>query len=46
MIVGHKIPAGTGMRVYQDLIVGSKIDYERMTQKNQETEETIESVSN
>ena len=46
VIVGHKIPAGTGMRDYQDLIVGSKVDYQKMTEKNKEAEETIESLSN
>ncbi len=46
VIVGHKIPAGTGMRDYQELIVGSKVDYQRLTENNEETEETVESVSN
>ena len=27
VIVGHRIPAGTGMRDYDDIIVGSKEDY-------------------
>jgi len=27
VIVGHKIPAGTGLRVYNDIIVGSKEEY-------------------
>jgi DNA-directed RNA polymerase subunit beta' len=27
VIVGHKIPAGTGMREYDDIIVGSKEEY-------------------
>ncbi len=30
VIVGHLIPAGTGGRIYQDLIVGSKDDYEAL----------------
>ena len=30
VIVGHKIPAGTGMRRYDDIIVGSKEDLENM----------------
>jgi DNA-directed RNA polymerase subunit beta' len=30
VIVGHKIPAGTGLREYEDLIVGSKEEYEEM----------------
>jgi len=28
VIVGHKIPAGTGLREYDDLIVGSREEYE------------------
>ncbi|MDR0970452.1 MAG: DNA-directed RNA polymerase subunit beta' [Lentimicrobiaceae bacterium] len=28
VIVGHKIPAGTGLRDYDDLIVGSRAEYE------------------
>lgn len=28
VIVGHKIPAGTGLREYEDLIVGSQEDYD------------------
>ena len=31
VIVGHKIPAGTGLREYDSLIVASKEDYQRMT---------------
>ena len=30
VIVGHRIPAGTGMRDYEDIIVGSKKEYEEM----------------
>ncbi len=30
VIVGHKIPAGTGLREYEDIIVGSKEEYEAM----------------
>ena len=33
VIVGHKIPAGTGMPVFQKLIVGNKADLERMSSK-------------
>ena len=29
VISGHLIPAGTGLKEYQDLVVGSKEDYER-----------------
>ena len=31
VIVGHRIPAGTGMRNYEKIIVGSKEEYEQMT---------------
>lgn len=34
VIVGHKIPAGTGNRQYDDIIVGSIEDYERMIAKS------------
>ncbi|MBE0648341.1 MAG: DNA-directed RNA polymerase subunit beta' [Bacteroidales bacterium] len=30
VIVGHLIPAGTGLREYEDLIVGSKEEYENL----------------
>ncbi len=30
VIVGHKIPAGTGLKRWDDVIVGSKEDYEEM----------------
>ncbi|MEX0275094.1 MAG: DNA-directed RNA polymerase subunit beta', partial [Flavobacteriaceae bacterium] len=30
VIVGHKIPAGTGMRDYQNIIVGSKEEYDEI----------------
>lgn len=30
VIVGHLIPAGTGLREYDDLIVGSKDEYEKL----------------
>ncbi|MFO8234812.1 MAG: DNA-directed RNA polymerase subunit beta' [Bacteroidales bacterium] len=33
VIVGHKIPAGTGNRDYEDIIVGSIEDYEKMIKK-------------
>ncbi len=28
LIVGHKIPAGTGLKEYQNVIVGSKKEFE------------------
>ena len=36
VIVGHKIPAGTGMRMYDHLLVGSKEALEEMEQQKQE----------
>ncbi|THD66420.1 DNA-directed RNA polymerase subunit beta' [Robertkochia marina] len=37
VIVGHKIPAGTGMRDYDNIIVGSKEEYEEiMASKRQQ----------
>jgi DNA-directed RNA polymerase subunit beta' len=39
VIVGHKIPAGTGLREYEDIIVGSKEEYDAvMGIKESETE--------
>ena len=36
VIVGHRIPAGTGMRRYETIIVGSKEEFEEMTKEKQE----------
>lgn len=33
VIVGHKIPAGTGLRSYDKILVGSKEDYDNMLSK-------------
>jgi DNA-directed RNA polymerase subunit beta' len=33
VIVGHKIPAGTGFRRFQSLVVGSQEEYEELTAK-------------
>ncbi|MEC8968124.1 MAG: DNA-directed RNA polymerase subunit beta' [Bacteroidota bacterium] len=43
VIVGHKIPAGTGMRDYQTMIVGSKSDYNRLVNNDDaiEVESTV-----
>jgi DNA-directed RNA polymerase subunit beta' len=30
VIVGHKIPAGTGMRTYDNVLVGSKEEYDEI----------------
>ena len=40
VIVGHKIPAGTGLREYNDVIVGSKDEYTSLL-INKETEEEV-----
>ncbi|RLD29202.1 MAG: DNA-directed RNA polymerase subunit beta' [Bacteroidetes bacterium] len=36
VIVGHRIPAGTGMRNYENIIVGSKQEFDEMMQAKQE----------
>ncbi|MBC8321358.1 MAG: DNA-directed RNA polymerase subunit beta' [Bacteroidetes bacterium] len=33
VIVGHKIPAGTGLREYEDIIVGSKEEYDAVMEQ-------------
>ena len=36
VIVGHKIPAGTGMRSYDHIIVGSKEEYDELMARKEE----------
>lgn len=36
VIVGHKIPAGTGMRDYESIIVGSKEEYDEIMARKEE----------
>ncbi|MBT8254594.1 MAG: DNA-directed RNA polymerase subunit beta' [Bacteroidia bacterium] len=36
VIVGHRIPAGTGMRNYENIIVGSKEEFNEMMQAKEE----------
>ncbi|MFD2542114.1 DNA-directed RNA polymerase subunit beta' [Lacinutrix gracilariae] len=36
VIVGHRIPAGTGMRNYDNIIVGSKEEFDQMMKAKQE----------
>ena len=36
VIVGHRIPAGTGMRSYENIIVGSKEEFDEMLKVKQE----------
>ncbi|MBA3900236.1 MAG: DNA-directed RNA polymerase subunit beta', partial [Bacteroidetes bacterium] len=42
VIVGHLIPAGTGLREYEKLIVGSKEEYEKLMASKRESEVTVE----
>ena len=40
VIVGHLIPAGTGLKKYQDIVVGSKEEYDKLlAAKNEEITE-------
>ncbi|MDZ4839051.1 MAG: DNA-directed RNA polymerase subunit beta' [Bacteroidota bacterium] len=34
VIVGHRIPAGTGVRDFEDIVVGSRDVYDRLSSKN------------
>ncbi|MBT8236609.1 MAG: hypothetical protein KJO04_10490, partial [Bacteroidia bacterium] len=36
VIVGHRIPAGTGMRDYETIIVGSKEEYDEIMARKEE----------
>ncbi|MDP2060992.1 MAG: DNA-directed RNA polymerase subunit beta', partial [Flavobacteriaceae bacterium] len=38
VIVGHKIPAGTGLRAYEHVLVGSKEEYEELLLKKKPQE--------
>ena len=42
VIVGHKIPAGTGLRVWDDLVVGSQEEFDKLIESKEElsTEES------
>ena len=42
VIVGHKIPAGTGMRTYNKLLVGSMEEYQELVEPAQEPVNTEE----
>lgn len=42
VIVGHQIPAGTGTRLFSDIIVGSKSEYETLTHKNESEDLVVE----
>ncbi|MCK5067844.1 MAG: DNA-directed RNA polymerase subunit beta', partial [Bacteroidales bacterium] len=42
VIVGHQIPAGTGSRVFKNLVVGSREEYERLTSGQTDAEPSEE----
>ncbi|MGC8824655.1 MAG: DNA-directed RNA polymerase subunit beta' [Bacteroidales bacterium] len=42
VIVGHQIPAGTGLREYQNIIVGSSEEFEQLTATRKDTPHTVE----
>ena len=42
VIVGHKIPAGTGLKEYDQLIVGSKEDYEKLKSRQKKSDKVEE----
>ena len=42
VICGHLIPAGTGLREYPGMIVGSKEEYDRFVKVDEETVEDVE----
>ncbi|TDI67988.1 MAG: DNA-directed RNA polymerase subunit beta' [Bacteroidetes bacterium] len=46
VIVGHLIPAGTGRREYQNLIVGSQEEYDALISSQREFEEKTEIETN
>ena len=41
VIVGHLIPAGTGLRSYSDIVVGSKEEYDALMKSKEEEEADI-----
>ncbi|MGM0612868.1 MAG: DNA-directed RNA polymerase subunit beta' [Bacteroidota bacterium] len=48
VIVGHKIPAGTGLRDYSDIIVGSQEEYDKLKEQSEYNQEdqTLEDSDN
>jgi DNA-directed RNA polymerase subunit beta' len=42
VIVGHKIPAGTGMRKFDNMIVANKEELERLRNKKNKVEAILE----
>jgi DNA-directed RNA polymerase subunit beta' len=45
VIVGHKIPAGTGLRKYDDIIVGSREEYEEIMSSKEDFDDDQEDES-
>jgi DNA-directed RNA polymerase subunit beta' len=43
VIVGHLIPAGTGLRNYENLVVGSQEEFDLLKAAKQEVAESAES---
>ena len=41
VICGHLIPAGTGLRDYDKIVVGSREDYEKLVGGNKFESETV-----
>jgi DNA-directed RNA polymerase subunit beta' len=41
VLVGHKIPAGTGLRDYDDFIIGSKREYENLMKAGEEEQQVL-----
>jgi DNA-directed RNA polymerase subunit beta' len=41
VIVGHKIPAGTGLKNYEDMVVGNKAQLDRMLNTPTTEEELV-----
>jgi len=44
VIVGHSIPAGTGLRDYEDIIVGSQEEYDLLMSSKEEETQTVGEV--
>jgi DNA-directed RNA polymerase subunit beta' len=44
VIVGHPIPAGTGLRDYEDIIVGSQEEYDLLMSSKEEETQTVGEV--
>ncbi len=42
VIVGHQIPAGTGLRDYQNIIVGSGEEFEQLVASRKDTSQVVE----